>query len=145
MNALAMIAILLATPLVQANAGEGPGCKAALNELAIAAHTAILATDAADALVVKVDALQEKVGSCHKEKGKGGTACGKLEEKLKAAELELDDAEDQLTAALEGVDAAYDEFDVSCSWDDPDTNVQVRNSPVRAGGHRDDAPAARGR
>jgi len=143
MNALALIAILLATPLVQSGATEGAGCRAALNELAITAHTAMLATDAADAVGVKVDDLQSKLDGCRKEKGKSG--CAKLEEKLKAAELELDSAEDQLTVALEGVDAAYDEFDVSCSWDDPDTNVQVRNSPGRASGHRNDAPPARGR
>jgi septal ring factor EnvC (AmiA/AmiB activator) len=145
MNALALVAILFATPLVQSDATEATGCKAALNELAIAARTAVLATDAADALGVKVDDLQSKLDACHKEKGKNGSGCAKLQEKLKAAELELDSAEDQLSVALEGVDAAYDEFDVSCSWDDPDTNVQVRDVRPAGDAARPAEGAARGR
>jgi len=145
MNALALIAILFATPLVQSSAAWGRPGRAGLNGLAMAAQPGGTATDAAALLVAKVDELQAKLGACHKEKGKGGSACGKLEEKLKAAELELDAAEDQLTLALEGVDAAYDEFDVSCSWDDSDTNVQVRHVRPDGDAARPARDAARGR
>jgi outer membrane murein-binding lipoprotein Lpp len=136
MNSLALIALLFATPLVQA-APEPTGldCKSALTGLAAAAHVATVATDAADELVARVDELQLKVDACRKEKGKGSAGCAKLEERLKAAEEQLGAAEDELTVALEGVDAAYDEFDVACSWDDPDTSVQVRHlRPSRAAG-----------
>lgn len=126
MNAIAMIAILLATPLVQSDPG-GQDCKAALNGLAVSAHAAVLATETADNLVVKVGDLETKLDTCRKGRGRDASGCAKIEASLKAAEADLDAAEEQLTYALEAVDAAYDEFDVACSWDDPDTQVQVRH------------------
>lgn len=137
MNALAMIAILMATPLVQSTVPEGSGCKAALRGLAAAAHAAELATENADDLVARIDQLRAKVDACRKENGKNGSGCAKAEKKLEATEAEFDGAEELLTAALEGVDTAYDDFDVACSWDDPETNVQVRNAAGSAVGQRE--------
>ncbi|MBI2214924.1 MAG: hypothetical protein HYU52_14855 [Acidobacteria bacterium] len=126
MNVIAIVAVLLVTPLVQSD-GEVQGCKTALNELAVSAHAAVLATETADGLVAKVGELGTKLESCRKGRGRSAAGCAKLETSLRAAEAELIAAEDQLTFALESVDAAYDEFDAACSWDEPDTEVQVRH------------------
>ena len=132
MSSLALVAFLLATPLVQGDA-EAHDCKASLNVLAAAAHAALLATETADNLATKVDELQAKLDACTKEKGKGASACAKIAEKLESVEAEHDAAEDELTVALEDVDAAYDDFDVACSWDDADSSVQVRSTAPRHG------------
>jgi hypothetical protein len=100
----------------------------------------MLATDTADMLVVKLDELESKLDACRKGGGKNASGCRKLEESVKSVEAELDAAEDQLTFALESVDAAYDEFDVACSWDDPDTHVQVRHATPQRQARK---PAAR--
>lgn len=125
MTSFAMIAILLSASLAQADAG-GSHCKSALTRLAAAAHTAAVATDSADREVAKVDQLDAKLEGCRKSRGTKASGCAKLEQQLKEAEITLDLAEEELTLALEAVDDSYDEFDVACSWDDPDANVQVR-------------------
>ena len=130
MNCFAMIALLLAAPLVQAETPER-SCKAALAELAVSAQAAEIAVEAADRTFAEVDALGAKLENCRKERsGKGG--CTKIAESLEEAEQALDLAEEALTLSLEEVDAAYDDFDVACSWEEGEANVLVRSSKARA-------------
>ena len=127
MNCIAMIAILFAAPLVEAES-EARSCKAALTELAIAAQAAEIAAEAADRAVTELDALAAKLDSCRKQRNGNGPACTKIADQSKEAALALDLAEEELTLALEEVDAAYDDFDVACSWDDDAGIVLVRLS-----------------
>lgn len=129
MNCFAMIAILLASPLVQAEPGE-MSCKAALAELATAAQAAEIAAEAADRTLAEVDALGSQLESCRKERNARG-GCTKIAEKLKEAEQALDLVEEELTLSLEEVDAAYDDFDIACSWEEGEANVLVRSSRAR--------------
>lgn len=130
MHRFAIIALLLAAPLVQAETPER-SCKAALAELALAAQAAEIAVDAADRILTEVDDLSVKLESCRKERGgKGG--CTKIEAALEEAEQALDLAEEELTLSLEEVDAAYDDFDVACSWEEGEANVLVRSSRTKA-------------
>lgn len=127
MNCIAMIAILVAAPLVQA-APETRSCKAALTELAIAAQAAEIAAEAADRAATELDALAAKLEACRKQRNGNAPACTRIADQSKEAALALDLAEEELTLALEEVDAAYDGFDVACSWDDDAGIVLVRLS-----------------
>lgn len=130
MNRFAMIALLLAAPLVQAETPER-SCKAALAELALSAQAAEIAVEAADRTLAEVDALGAKLEICKKERGGKGD-CAALAKSLEEAEQALDLAEEELTISLEQVDAAYDDFDVACSWEEGEANVLVRSSKARA-------------
>lgn len=124
-----MIVLLLAAPLVQAEPTE-MSCKTALAELATAAQAAEIAAEAADRTLTEVDALASKLESCRKERSARG-GCTKVAEELKEAEQALQLVEEELTLSLEEVDAAYDDFDVACSWEEGETNVLVRSSRAR--------------
>lgn len=130
MNRFAMLALLLAAPLVRAETPERT-CKAALAELAVAAQAAEIAVEAADRTLAEVDALGAKLESCKKERS-AKSGCTKIAESLEEAEKALDLAEQELTLSLEEVDAAYDDFDVACSWEEGEANVLVRSSKARA-------------
>lgn len=130
MNCFAMIAILIATPLVPAQAAELT-CRASLAELAVAAQAAEIAAEAADRSLAEVDGLAAKLDSCRKERS-GKNGCAKLADQLKEAEAALDLVEEELSIALEQVDAAYDDFDIACSWEEGEANVLVRASRARA-------------
>ena len=130
MNCFALIAILITTPLIQAEP-EAPTCKAALTGLAIAAQTAEVAAEAADRAITEVDGFDAKLESCQKEHAGKPSACAKFTDKLKQAEKALDAAEEELTLALEDVDDAYDQFDDSCSWEEGETSVRVRSLITR--------------